>query len=327
MYAAALSHDIEPGQARLLTGVEAGVYAPVLCMVEYDISEEASACVTDYRGVRLRNIDVFRYEGRGLHRGDRKSCHIDADHMDDYLVSIPLNAKIEFSQEGHEGHLLPGEFALLSTSRPFLAAVSGLRECDIFSALHVRIAGSILREHIPQVDEYCDRPIRLKAGTGVIMRSMCELAIEQGRLLSFAQANRFGAMLIGAVAAAASEAAEMSSLPRPLCSAHQRILRQARDFIEEQLGNPGLDTTLIAQHCRVSKRYLQGVFAESGETATALIRELRLQRCREDLRDPGLSRRSVAQIAMQWGFNDLPYFSRAYRARFDRPPSKDRGGD
>jgi transcriptional regulator GlxA family with amidase domain len=75
----------------------------------------------------------------------------------------------------------------------------------------------------------------------------------------------------------------------------------------------------------VSKRYLQAVFADSADTVMSTIREMRLQRCREALRSPALRNWSVTQIAMQWGFAEMANFCRAYKTRFDTPPSRDRG--
>ncbi len=300
-------------------------YAPVLCMVEYAIAEAEQSWVTGYEGVQLGVVDVFLYEGVGLHRGDRKPHHVQADRRDDYLVTIPRRARIDFCQAEKAYSAEPGSFALLSTSRPFTASVSSLSHHEIFSALHVRVAGSILRQRIPHVEECCGQPMRLRSGAGVMLQLMCELAIVEGRGLSVSEGRRFAGMLVDAVTNAAMEAPEVLALPVLSSSwAHIRIGRQAKAYIENHLSDPGLDTEAVASHCRVSKRYLQSVFADFGETVNSTIREMRLQRCREALRSPALHKQTVGQIATRWGFTDMPHFCRAYKSRFNTSPSRDR---
>ena len=299
--------------------------APVLCAVDYAIERSDAARVKGYRGVCLGDIDVLCYEGVGLHHGNREAQHIDVDQLDDYLVTIPLHAHIDIAQRGHRGAIEPGSFALLSTSSPFTASVCGLQPQEAFIALQVRVAGAALRRRMPIVEQCCGRGFKLRDGAGVILKRMCELALSEGRHLTASEAAQFGAMLIDAVVTATSEAPEVLASPAVTQrSTALRIYKQALRYIEEQLPNPGLDTASVAQHCRVSKRYLQAVFTEMGQTVCGVVREARLQRCREALRNPALRQQSVAQIALHWGFNDLPNFCRSYKARFDVSPGRDR---
>ena len=300
-------------------------YAPVLCLVEYGLEDPGRSRVTGYRGVQLGDVDVFRYEGVGLHRGDRKASHIRADHMDDYLVTIPLRARLGFCQGEQARAVEPGEFALLSTARPFAGSVAGLAPHEMFSALHVRISGAVLRQRLPHVEECCGHVVGLRPGAGVILQRMCEMAITDAGSLSRNEGRQFASMLVDAVVNAAAEAPEI--LERPILSARWttvRIGRQAKAYIEHHLSDPDLDTDAVAAHCRVSKRYLQSVFADSGETVVSTIHEMRLCRCREALKSPALRRQTVAQIARHWGFTDLPYFCRSYKSRFQCSPGADR---
>jgi len=50
------------------------------------------------------------------------------------------------------------------------------------------------------------------------------------------------------------------------------------------------------------------------------IRERRFERCRTELADPLHAREHITEIALRWGFNDMPHFSRAFRRRFGTAP-------
>lgn len=300
-------------------------YAPVLCLVDYAEAEPAQSYTSGIRGVQLGMVDVIRYEGVGLHRGDRRQQHIDADRLDDYLLTLPLRAHIDLTRDGRARTLEPGQFALLSTSQPFVGAISGTTRDETFSALHVRISGTALRQRLPHAQACCWQPMRLRPGAGVMLQQICEMAVREGQGLTRSEGSRFASMMIDAVTNAIQEAPEVMGLP--ILSgrwAHLRIAQQAKAYIEAHLPDPRLDTDTVAAHCRVSKRYMQSVFAELGETVGGTVREQRLQRCREDLRNPALRQQTVTQVAMHWGFFDMPNFCRAYRARFDQSPSGDR---
>ncbi len=299
--------------------------SPVLCLVDYAISSQRHASVTGIQRVNLGSVDVIRYQGVGIHRGDRKPHHIVEDHCDDYLVTIPLQARIDFLQCGTHSAAETGEFVVLSTARPFEASVASAKQQEAFSALHVRISGSLLRARVPHMDSCCDRPLLIRPGAGNIMRGLCELALVEGSALSGNQGSHLATMLTDAVANATFEAPELLGLsPANLNSAYARLRRRADSFIDANLSNPALDVERIAEHCKVSKRYLQLAFAALDRQICAEIRHRRLARCQAAFLSPQLRDSSITQIAITWGFNDLAYFSRAYKAQFGRSPSDER---
>jgi AraC-like DNA-binding protein len=69
-------------------------------------------------------------------------------------------------------------------------------------------------------------------------------------------------------------------------------------------------------------RHLHMVFAETGGTLGAHIRDRRLARIRRDLADPRLARRSITEIAFRWGFNDAAHASRAFSRAYGMSPSR-----
>jgi AraC-like DNA-binding protein len=140
-----------------------------------------------------------------------------------------------------------------------------------------------------------------------------------------AQTAMFGEMLLNVSSMAILDARDAGqSILSSGEKAQVRLRLTARAFIEANLGDPALDVAAVARFCRVSKRYLCSAFESMEEGAGVLIRELRLQKCRTDLRNPALRYFSVAQIATKWGFSSPSNFARAYRARFGCPPREDR---
>jgi AraC-like DNA-binding protein len=84
-----------------------------------------------------------------------------------------------------------------------------------------------------------------------------------------------------------------------------------------------LTPQMIADGCGISLRYLHQIFEREGVTVCAHIRNQRLSMCDAMLRDPNC-RKSISEIAYQWGFGDQAQFSRNYRSRFGCTPSEAR---
>jgi transcriptional regulator GlxA family with amidase domain len=94
----------------------------------------------------------------------------------------------------------------------------------------------------------------------------------------------------------------------------------AKAQISACLRDPELSPAAVAAHQGVSLRLLQRLFAAEGSSVAAHIVEQRLLRCRDALRDPGQSNRSITDIAMSWGFCDASHFSASFRRRFGEAP-------
>lgn len=57
-----------------------------------------------------------------------------------------------------------------------------------------------------------------------------------------------------------------------------------------------------------------------GPTVSTHVRERRLTRAKELLRDPSHAHKRIIDICMMSGFNDVSHFNRTYRAGFGQTP-------
>lgn len=90
--------------------------------------------------------------------------------------------------------------------------------------------------------------------------------------------------------------------------------------IDQQLGDASMSLNTITEQQRVSSRYVQKLFEDTGMSFTAYLRDRRLERCRQELTSPAHRLLSVSEICFRWGFNDAAHFSRSFRAKFDMTP-------
>ncbi|MCW2365789.1 AraC-like DNA-binding protein [Sphingobium sp. B7D2B] len=94
--------------------------------------------------------------------------------------------------------------------------------------------------------------------------------------------------------------------------------------IETNLTDADLSVQSVARSEGVSVRYIQQLFARSGQTVTGYVKGRRLERARADLVNPLHAQLSISEIAFRWGFNQSAHFSRAYRERFEEAPRQTR---
>jgi AraC-like DNA-binding protein len=92
-------------------------------------------------------------------------------------------------------------------------------------------------------------------------------------------------------------------------------------FIESHLGDPDLTPAGVAAAHHISLRYLQKLFEPESHGVAGVIRQRRLERCRDDLLDPAQCERPVAGIAARWGFSSAAHFSRVFREAYGLPPA------
>lgn len=107
-----------------------------------------------------------------------------------------------------------------------------------------------------------------------------------------------------------------SAVPQPAFSVYRRI----RDFVDDQAGEP-LSVRQIADAVGIAPCDLRLAFSQAvGISPGEWIRKRRLNGVRRELAEG--DRRTVSEIAMNWGFWHLGRFSQYYAAQFGEAPSE-----
>jgi|Cruoilmetagenom7_1024161.scaffolds.fasta_scaffold15009_3 AraC-like DNA-binding protein len=84
------------------------------------------------------------------------------------------------------------------------------------------------------------------------------------------------------------------------------------------------DTSLgwLAKRHGVSPGYIRAMFEQEGLSFTDYVLDLRLERVFHCLRSPAYTHKKVADIVYDAGFNNLSWFYRAFKRRFDLTPGE-----
>ena len=90
--------------------------------------------------------------------------------------------------------------------------------------------------------------------------------------------------------------------------------------IEQNLADPELTPSAVADATGIAERTLHAHFASRGMTCMRWIMEQRLERAAAALRSPSWSSTSITELALRQGFNDIAHFSRRFRQAYGCSP-------
>ena len=91
-----------------------------------------------------------------------------------------------------------------------------------------------------------------------------------------------------------------------------------KQFIDENIQNPGLNLDLISCACAFNKNYISDVFKKNmGITVVRYINTVRVQAACELMKK---NRTGIKDIAYMCGFNDSLYFSKLFKKQMGLSP-------
>jgi AraC family transcriptional activator of tynA and feaB len=259
-----------------------------------------------FEGMRMTVVDATSQAVERRHREAREQ------YEDCYFAVLMLDGTQWLEQDGRQVRLTPGDFALYDAARPHRLTFS--RQ---WGEIILNIPRASLDRELEGAGHCTATRVGCDRGVGALLRTYLNgLVQEMGTLRTdeLARLSRHTVGLIGtALAGVRPDAAT-------LARGRQPSLLRAKALVEQHLADPLLDTATIAAALHLSPRYLNKLFEEERTSLMRYVWGRRLERCREDLRDPARATLRIGDIAMRWGFNDLSHFSRVFRERFGQSP-------
>ncbi len=239
-----------------------------------------------------------------------------------YHLALLTAGAGSIEQDRRESAIRPGDFTLLSTSRPYEAS-HGVRSGgpDPVSSVVVVIPHSLLPIPYDKASRLFGVPMSSAGGMGILVARYLQHISAHPEQYQRSDALFLGNTALDLIAAMLAQQLDAtSSLPGDV---RQHVLRARIDaFIDANLGDPDLRQQTIAVAHNISVSTLKRLFRADNTSVTELIRTRRLQRCRQDLANPALRGRPVYAIAARWGFPDKAHFSRVFRAQYGLTPNE-----
>lgn len=228
-------------------------------------------------------------------------------------IVAQLRGRACFEQKGRQVWLAPGEWSVYDTTDAYAVA-----NPEAVQQLVLMIPKEQLPERGLRLDELMVQRFSNAGGVSRLAWDTMLSAFDELPLMS--------APVAEGVADVVTQLVHLSLLERagrPTALTQREALRdRLKDYVARHLRDPDLSIERIAGALCCSKRHLYNAFADEPEGVAGYILNQRLEACRRELALPALAQRSVTDIALAWGFNNLAHFSRVFKARYDLSPSE-----
>ncbi|KQT52514.1 MULTISPECIES: helix-turn-helix domain-containing protein [unclassified Aureimonas] len=244
----------------------------------------------------------------------RHERHLLNEREESFLITVPEVAEIRFVQDGREVYCKPGQFLIERSHLPYEFSHSTR------AALWVlKIPSDVLRARIARPERLATLQFDASRSVGALFVDMLRMTAPRLDEMEEAERATMGRHLVDLLAMAIE--ADQRVLVGRSSSVRNAHLHRAEHVIGAQLRDTRLSPQGIAEACGISLRYLHQLFEAEGTTVCAHIRNQRLLMCETALKDAHC-RKTISEIAYEWGFADQAQFSRSFRARFGRTPSE-----
>ncbi|HEV2101081.1 MAG TPA: helix-turn-helix domain-containing protein [Stellaceae bacterium] len=231
---------------------------------------------------------------------------------DFFTLGVQLEGHGFASGAGRDVELHPGELMLYDASRPFRLTFGGR-----FVRTTLRFPREALVQRVGNAEHFIGRSIDGSIGAAGILSPLLRDLPSRAGVIPAAARERVADNLLDLIATVL-----LADIGQPPRGAGMTLVH-AKAWIEMHLAEP-LTAEQIAGACRLSERHLNRLFAREGTSLMRYVWERRLERCRRNLSDSAMRRRSIGELAFAAGFNDLSHFSRAYRQRYGCGPRETR---
>jgi AraC-like DNA-binding protein len=232
---------------------------------------------------------------------------------DDVTFASVLASRWGASQLGRSLDLHPGDWSLLGNSDVSMITIPEESRYMAFS-----LPRAVIRPLVPDIGAMFARRIPAASPALQMLLRYLDLARHDNAVTTPALAAAFTDHVCDLLALALGPTGDAAELARTrgLPAARLQIMQ---DDIRRNLGRADLSVRSVATRHKVSTRYLQRLFEESGSTFTQFVMEQRLAAAHRALTArPDVP---IHTIAYDLGFNDASYFNRAFRQRYGCRPS------
>ncbi len=243
----------------------------------------------------------------------RTARHVARSHSDDLFLCLQTHGTCTVSQDGRDAALQPGDLCLADTASEFVFTYPVNS-----SQLVLKIERARLKARLPDFRSLMAVPVRSQEPTGALAFEFIGMLPRYRDAISGVAELRIADQAVDLAALALSTVASASALK--LSSTSAAALLRLRRAVEGALGQREMRCADVAAAAGMSVRYANHLLLQEGTSLERFLQHRRLEKCREALRAPGQSHRSISEIAYDWGFSDASHFTRSFKVAYGMAP-------
>ena len=246
------------------------------------------------------------------HRVFRSATMVRQSEVGYLKIVAPFVGCAGVEQKGREAWVTPDQWSIYDTTEPY-AVANPVR----VEHLIVMIPKDRLAERGLALDPLMARRLGGSGGVSRLALDTMRSAYRELPGMGEAAARGVGDAITQFVHLSLLDLAGIGSAVTQREALRERI----KQHVTEHLGDPALTVDAIALALNCSRRQLYNAFSEEPEGVAGYIQRRRLQACKAAFDDRAQAHRSITEIALGHGFQNMAHFSRVFRAQLGLPPS------
>ena len=299
-----------------------------ICRDYYSAESQVTA---RYRDVHLRNSRAFAgfvpitayHTMGGVSTVTKRSWNqVRNNSTEIYLIWLPVRGSVTISQHGQSAIVEPGHLALSYSNEPLCIDTDPDEHREHLS-FQVLAPAHLVAKTLSEPRRFCAVPFPTGQGGAHVAKNVLMSLYGEAEHMDRQSAESLALSAMDAIFKAINEQGKEQCQSIGL---REEKLRRLLDYVELHFTDGELTTEKVAGACNISTRYLHYLFKGRGTTYHDYLWKARLESAHNQLTDPTLSRRTIAEIAYSTGFKSSAHFSRAFRGQFGCAPKDVREG-
>jgi len=283
------------------------VFAPLETKPASGGDFDAEVRCVEFGRLRLANAvsraaTVRRFKGHATKQSEHR-----------YFLHVQMRGQLLITQEGREALLDEGDLALSDSAVPYSLCYD-----DLCSTLVLIVTQEELKRRLPTPQEMVGVKLSGRNGLSHTMSLMlCSIWEHAQEGIMPELGSRIADSLLDVFATSCIETRGMVVADAAIVGA-RRV--QIKRYIDAHLRDPDLSVRSIAAVFGITPRYLHILFSGENETVSSYVLRRRLEECGKQLTDILSRRRTITEIAFDWGFNNATHFARVFRNHYGTSP-------
>jgi AraC-like DNA-binding protein len=227
-------------------------------------------------------------------------------------IVAPWKGCAGVEQKGRETWVTPGQWSIYDTTDSYAVA-----NPERVEHLIVMLPKPMLAERGLHLDALMARRLGGSGGISTLALQTMRNAFAELPSMPEAAARGVGEAITQLVHLSLLDLAGQATAQTQREALRERI----KQHVAQHLADPALTVDAIARALNCSRRQLYNAFAEEPDGVAGYILAQRLLACRRLLADKLHAHRSLTDIAVGLGFQNMAHFSRVFRAQLGMAPS------
>jgi AraC-like DNA-binding protein len=232
--------------------------------------------------------------------------------QDCYFAVLLTAGKYKLEQQGREVVLEKGDMTLYDATEWHRITMP-----EAASKIIVTIPRPLLNQRINNLENLTAKKISAKSGIGAVTSSYIQTTVNQ---LHNIDKTSFLEMTDPVLDILTLSLNQLKPSAIHLSGTKSSTLFHVKKYIQQHCGNSELTPEIISQAVGLSIRYMNNLFNSEQTSLMRYVTEQRLCLVHRHLSSQKFRHRSITELAMQSGFNNMAHFSRVFKAKYGMSP-------